>query len=510
MGNTIPIQSGNIEISYHKKTNTQTLSIKSPLYQTNILTEARAILSRGVYRTVKFIVKYIQDMKYKLDEMEANKEDLEILIPQKMIKEWYKDEHRHRELKAAAAWLSNTSVEYKVGDRGWGFAGLVSRINYDPNLGLEVKIDTAVLPLYNVSREKNFTLLDFTASLNIQSRPATFFYDKCCKWRNAGIFSYTPEELCVALGIQKNVTKLRTRYILPAEEEIAKLFQESKVDFYFESFMVRSESGKGGSVEKFVFRIFRCFPNSSMDKAQRASQKEEILAIIKRTVLSMYHEGLVHQLDELSRYELFDLWKDMLKFQQNVSKNKIDDIRGFLWILLRNYYSIDPKGDVRFHNLKDSSYPKYKKIAPDYLEIVGKEVIKEYEQEFTQRQVESTDWYKYWNDVVNHICNNYNPEDHVLTDNERLLVSAIFNDPGNVIPDYDGSVLNIKFKDSVYKFNFSDEAWAPWLTGLKDMLKQSIFAYFPNIEKLTFTLYSGKNEICKELIFPSEKFQDGE
>lgn len=503
MGNTISTQDGNIEISYHKKTNTQTLSIKSPLYQTNILTEARAILSKGVYRTVKFIVKHIQDMKYELDEIQTSGGDLNIFIPEKTIKEWYTDEHRHRELKAAANWLGNTTVEYKVGESGWGFAGLVSKIEYNPNKGLTVKIDNAVLALYNVSKEKNFTLLDFTATMNIQSRPASFFYDKCCKWRNAGIFSYTPEELCIALGIQKNVTKLRTRYILPAEEEIAKLFQQSKVDFYFESFMVRSEVGKGGSVERFIFRIFRCFPDSSMDKAERSSQREQICSIIKKIVPSMYHDGILHQLYELSRYELFDLWKDILKFEKSVYNGKLDDIRGFLWILLRNYYSIDPKGDVRFHNMKDSRYPKYKKIGPQFVEIVGKDLIKTQEQEFAQRKVESSDWYQYWHDAVNYICENLSDGDRPLNDAERLLVSALFNDPGNIIPDYNGSVLNVKFKNTIYKYNF-EEPYASYLCGLKDLLKKAIFAYFPNIERLVYSLFDEKSEVRKEIIYPEQ------
>ena len=501
MAKSIATQDGNIELSYHKKTNTQTLSIKSPLYQTNILTEARAILSKGVYRTVKFIVKHIQDMNYELSEIKNSGGDLQMIIPEKTIKEWYTDEHRHRELKAAANWLSNTTVEYKVGDNGWGFAALVSNIEYDPNIGLTVKIDNKVLPLYNVSREKNFTLLDFTATMNIQSRPASFFYDKCCKWRSTGIFYYTPEDLCVALGIQKNVTKLRTRYILPAEEEIAKLFQQSKVDFYFESFMVRSEVGKGGSVERFVFRIFKCFPDSSMDKAERSSQREEICAIIKKIVPSMYHDGILHQLGELSRYELFDLWKDMKKFDTNVKDNKIEDIRGFLWILLRNYYSIDPKGDVRFHNMKDSRYPKYKKIGPQFVEIVGKDVIKTQEQEFAQRRAENNDWYQYWRDAVNYICENLSNDDRPISDSERLLVSTLFNDPGNIVPDYNGTVLNVKFKESIYKYNFV-EPYAPFLHGLKSLLQKAILAYFPKIEMLIYSVFEDRREVSKEIIYP--------
>ena len=507
MGSVKSTQDGNIELSFHRKTNTQTLSIKSPLYQTNILTEARAILSKGVYRTVKFIVKNIQDMKYDLEELKEQKKDLEILIPEKTIKEWYRDEHRHRELKAAASWLANTVVEYKTDEKGWGFAGLVSSIEYNPSIGLAVNINNKVLPLYNVSREKNFTLLDFTATMNIQSRPATFFYDKCCKWRSAGIFSYTPEELCIALGIQKNVTKLRTRYIIPAEEEIAKLFQQSKVDFYFESFMVRSETGKGGSVDRYVFRIFKCFPDSSMDKSQRQSQRDDILSIIKRIVPSMYHEGIVAQVSDLSRYELFDLWKDMFKFQENVSKGLLNDIRGFLWILLRNYYSIDPKGDVRFHNLKDSKYPKYKKICPEYVEIVGEDVVKSFQQEFAQRKVESNDWYAMWDDVINYICNNLTHNEKPLSDNEQLIVSSIFNTAGNVIPDYNGSVLNIKFNDKIYQHNFQ-HPWAPWLGELKYVLKQAVFAYFPKIEKLILSIYNDQSERQIEISYSPEEVKD--
>ena len=85
--------SDKMDVFYDPKTKNQIIDLKYPIYQTNFLTDAREILSKGVYRAVKFIVKKIQDDQLNLKTFINNNEGICLTIPHSEIVKWYPDKH---------------------------------------------------------------------------------------------------------------------------------------------------------------------------------------------------------------------------------------------------------------------------------------------------------------------------------------------------------------------------------------------------------------------------------
>lgn len=259
------------------------MNLTCPIYQTNFLTDAKQILNKGTYRAIKFIVKQIQDERIMLESYIKNNETLKINISREDILRWYPDEHAHRELKSAAEWLNSTDVKYET-PTGWVMAKLVGEVSYDINDGMTIYITPGVLPLYYVVN-KHFTMLDFAVTMSIQDKATQFFYDKCCKWRSAGIFTYTPVELAEAINVSPITNLLKTRYILSADREMKKLFQEGLIDFYFDTYEIRSGKGRGGKLDKFIFRIQDCLPGTEKDYQEQAHMRTFIIETIKTQFL---------------------------------------------------------------------------------------------------------------------------------------------------------------------------------------------------------------------------------
>lgn len=98
-------------------------------------------------------------------------------------------------------------------------------------------------------------------------------------------FSYTPLELAEAINVSPVTNLLKTRYILSADREMKKLFQEGLIDFYFDTYELRSGKGRGGKLDKFIFRIQDCLPGTEKDYQEQAHMRTFIIETIKAQFL---------------------------------------------------------------------------------------------------------------------------------------------------------------------------------------------------------------------------------
>lgn len=472
------------------------MNLRCPIYQTNFLTDAKQILSKGTYRAIKFIVKKIQDERIMLESYINNKETLKITIPREDILRWYPDEHSHRELKTAAEWLNNTDVNYETPE-GWVKAKLVGEVNYNISTGMTIYITPGVLPLYYVVGSK-FTMLDFAVTMSIQNKSATFFYDKCCKWRSYGIFSYTPTELSEALNVDLPTDLLKRRYITPADKEIKNLFHDGLIDFYFDAYEIRSGKGRGGKIDKFIFRIHDCIPGTAKDYTEQAHMRTYIIDTIKKTVPSMTSDNIFTQLKQLTRTELKDLYHEMKIFKEDVLHLKIKDARGILWFKLRNRYNINPNGDKRLIKNAQNEYPKYKKISED-IHATTDESSKTFNESYSKdeyteyKETPKPEWYKYWEDVISFIVANKKCDGNPLSEKEQEIYQYLLHDEDKIAVQYDGENLTLTIEYSIYN-NYIARPYQPLFYGLNEILIESCKTYFSNLKKITYiTSVNGKD-----------------
>lgn len=480
--------SDKITVLSDKKSDSRIVNFTCPIYQTNFLTDARQILSKGTYRAVKFIVKKIQDERVSVESYIRNNEALKLVIPREEILKWYPDEHAHRELKTAANWLNNTTVNYET-PTGWVVAKLVGEVSYDKDEGMTIYITPGVLPLYYVVNQ-HFTMLDFAVTMSIQDKATAFFYDKCCKWRSAGTFTYTPAELAEALNVSPITNLLKTRYILSADKEMKKLFKEGLIDFYFDTYEIRSGKGRGGKLDKFTFRIHDSLPGSEKDCQEQAHMRTSIIEIIKTTVPSLGLDSIFRQLKELSRTELKDLCSEMFIFKKDVQENKIRDVRGILWFKLRNRYNINPNGTERLTKNQQNEYPKYKKISEN-IELKDRETVQSQEEEYAQSpaisESEKPAWWKYWTDSINDMVVDYKVNDQDITEVDKQTLLYMLKEEDKFLPKYNEPELVIKIEANIYK-NYVCRPFSPLYVGLHQAIVKSVFRFFPNIKKLSYAV----------------------
>lgn len=483
------LHTDNLTVFQDKKLNMRLVNLNIPLYQTNFITDAQSILSKSVYRTIKLIIKKIQDSRIDIASYIQNEEVLRLYISRKEIVQWYPDNNASRELYTATEWLNNTSVKYQTPTE-WVNAKLIGEANFSEERGLNIYITPSVLPLYNVVGS-NFTLLDFAVAMNIQNKAATFFYDKCCKWRSFGIFSFTPDELQEALHVSTNSTRMRTRYVLPADEEIKKLFLKGTIDFYFDSYEIRSGKGRGGKVDKFVFRIHDCLPGSKKDETQKLYMRSFIMNSIKELVPNIMSNNILLQLKELSREELKDLYNDISYLKQEIHTGKIKDLKGVIWMNLRNKYNININGETRLKKNANNSYPKYIRIGEELRinnlgesnvtkEIDASEAIDVYEED--SKQV----WWQNWLNTIMFVENGLGRGGSTLSNSEKEMIRSLFNAQGNIVPSFDGSVLTIHFQADIFR-NYVYKPVLPFLKGLKDVLRDGAYTHFPGLQILHYT-----------------------
>lgn len=311
------------------------IRLKRPVKQTNYMTEARALLKPSVYRTIKFIVRYIYEGNLDLPRMIAENETLKMNIPIEEIKKWYPNRLFDRDLQEAVKWLNNSPVNYET-DNGWVITHLIGQGTFDIKKGLEIFINPGALPLYNV-KSSEFTILDFSTSMVITKKSSLFFYDKCCMWRNARKFEYTPEALQKALDINYDARRIKQRILLPTQEDLKNLFLEGVSDVCFDLEEIKTRKDRGGKIIKWIFRI-RTNNDDDMTEIEGYHQfiKEQICNILPDS-----WKNIESQIKNMDNDRLFDLYERLKKLKEQ-DQTKIKDIKSYLFMLLREEFKINP------------------------------------------------------------------------------------------------------------------------------------------------------------------------
>lgn len=276
-----------------------------------------------------------------------------------------------------------------------------------------------------------------------------------------------------------------------------KLFQEGLIDFYFDTYELRSGKGRGGKLDKFIFRIQDCLPGSEKDYQEQAHMRTSIIETIKATVPSLVSDDIFRQLKELSRTELKDLYGEMSIFKKELQENKIRDARGILWFKLRNRYNINPNGTERLKKNPQNEYPKYKKISEE-IQVKSQDEAATKEERYTQAELPFADdkptWWLYWSDAINDIISNYRVGDRDINENEKRTLLYMFNEKDKFLPNYNGEELRIQIDPNIYK-NYVAQPFSPLYEGLHKAIVNSVFKFFPNIKKLSYAVsgYEGGN-----------------
>lgn len=325
----------------NKEKKVTTIRLKSPLKQTNFLTEARQYLSPNVYRSIKFIVNRIMSEGLDLTPYIERQETLKLIIPITEIKKEYPTNQYDRDLKDAAQWLNATNVHYNT-PNGWVFTHLIGEAHFDKKIGMTVYITPGALQLYHV-RSEEFTLLDFKASMVIKSKAAAFFYDKCCMWRSRRKFEYIPDKLREDLNLSYPNSRLKQRIIIPAQEELEGLYNAGIIDVYFDCEEIKEGRGQGGEVKKWIFRVrTSSTADSTIEIMDRLTYQKDILSQLQN-YLPANIQSISSQIEKFSTDRLLDLKERIDYFiNKEIPANTIRDYRSYIFIFLKEEFGINP------------------------------------------------------------------------------------------------------------------------------------------------------------------------
>ena len=389
------------------------LKLQTPLKQTNNLTESKQLFRPSVYRTIKCIVRKIMENEMNLQSMIERKETLSFTIPINEIKSWYPNRLYERDLKDAAHWLSTKNVSYLT-PNGWVYTQLVSAAEFNRETGLEVYIVPQALSLYHVGKEQ-FTLLDFDASMALTKKSSQFFYDKCCMWRSAKKFEYTPDELRSALDLKYPNNRIKQRILLPACEDLKNCFKEGITDLCFDIEEIVDKKSSGGAIIKWIFRIRTAESIENGNEILEALEYKRYILDSLKNIMPSYISNIAVQLDDISSDKLQDLYERInLLIEKDIPSKKIKDLKSYTFILLRDEFGINPNAK----ELIKSSSIKAK---------TQKKVITNNEEEFKQGILEFQE-NENWEKFLAKIKKAIQPEDFKIWFNDDAISFKSFND----------------------------------------------------------------------------------
>lgn len=352
----------NKENNKYEKTKGLTIHLKSPLKQTNFLTEARQYLSPQVYRAIKFIVNKVMVMGLDLQKYIEREETLKLVIPISEIKKEYPTNQYDRDITSAVKWLNETNVHYNT-PTGYVFTHLIGEAAFNKKIGMTVYINPGALQLYHVQTTE-FTLLDFRASMVIKNKPAQFFYDKCCMWRARRKFEYTPDELREKLNSSYDNSRLKERIILDAEQELKSMYNQGTIDVYFDLEEIREGRGRGGTLKKWIFRVrSTATSDDTQNIIDSLNYRKEIVGSLQN-FLPASLQNISSQLENFSCDRLIDLKERIQYFiETEIPSGKIRDHYSYVFIFLRDEFGINP--NVSAKNMKKSGKKAQEMAEPE-------------------------------------------------------------------------------------------------------------------------------------------------
>lgn len=222
------------------------------LRQDNLMTYSRESLSKTERRVFYYIIKEIRRQYPKGKEQKTLFDNLNVNIKaSSLVKNTSED--NPKTIKKALKSLRLRGVELDNGeDDVMKFEALgVGYINYYKwkNGNVEVEISKEILPFY-VELTEQYTEYSLLVALALKSKWSQRFYEICSRWKKAGGFQITIEELRAMFAIEKKYARyaaLKARVLDVAQKELKDLFDKKECDIYF-NYSELKEDGKTTSL----------------------------------------------------------------------------------------------------------------------------------------------------------------------------------------------------------------------------------------------------------------------
>jgi len=267
--------------------------------------------------------------------------DLDLLIKEDQLKKSDPNDNRFRDYRKAVISLRKKDFSIDEEDGGWTETGFVTRGKYIKNKGLEVSISRDVLPyLYELT--KRFTVLDATVVMTLASKFSQRFYEWCCQWRSVGRFEFTPDELREVLVAKITTGNLKQFVIEVAQAELMKMYEENISDLYFTYSEERSGRGRGGSVQKWIFKIH----TKKKEAAQERAKNEDMVFVVHFLGQIFGQDSpLINQaLEALQTHENVKAFADRIDGLQTSGKlEKTKNKPGYIRSILQKEFGLDGK-----------------------------------------------------------------------------------------------------------------------------------------------------------------------
>jgi plasmid replication initiation protein len=230
--------------------------------QSNHLTKARYDFSLHEKRIIYHTIRALQGQINSGVTENLFNNHMEVFISAETIRGIDKNDNMARDYRVASRTLRKRDIEVKHKSQdGWIETGFINYSDFDPKKGLTVEVSKFVLP-YFFDLSKGFTSLSVLAAFTLRSKYSQRFYEWCCQWRVPpngmlyGWFEFKPDDLALALKVDKPTKWLKQHCIEPAKKEILELYEAGQCDVFFDYKEERSGRGRGGKIDKWKFRVF--------------------------------------------------------------------------------------------------------------------------------------------------------------------------------------------------------------------------------------------------------------
>lgn len=226
----------------------------------NRLTSARYELSLIEKRILYFIIKDVRK-KYKLSSgiQETLFKDFVLFVPLPDLAKEVWDAKHSSEVKKSLVSLRKRSFEYQNEHAGdlmldeWYECGFINYAIFSKGK-VEIQISKILLPFFLEFKE--YTEYSFVVAMSLRSKWSQRMYELCCKWRSAGGFRISVEDLRKQFLLEdkyKMYAAFNEFVLKVAYKELKDLYKKGESDLYFE--YDDQEGKKGRSVNMLRFKL---------------------------------------------------------------------------------------------------------------------------------------------------------------------------------------------------------------------------------------------------------------
>lgn len=310
------------------------------LLQTNAITKARYDYTVTEKRLIYHALMEVENILKKGITDDFFNRELDLFISESHLNKYDKSENRYRDYRKAVVSLRKKDFSIDLPDESWVETGFIARGKYHKGKGLEISVSRDVLPyLHDLS--KQYTILESTVLMTLQSKFSQRFYEFCCQWRTTGRFYFTPEGLNDVLCLKLKTGDLKIRVIETAQAELMTMFNEGISDVYFTYTEERGGRGRGGSVKKWIFKVITKKKEQEREKALNVD-----LAFVFNFLGELFNNSSVvdKAIEAIGNHEnMKDFSKRMDRLLQSPQWSKITNKPGYIRGILQNEYNLDEK-----------------------------------------------------------------------------------------------------------------------------------------------------------------------